>query len=360
MHFSNLRRIAGVSLACAGAALLSGCFMVPGQFESEMELMADGSFTYSYDGEVTLLGLTELAGSGPFSRGSAADVDLDEPCYDYSWETEDAMEEAAAVEADAAAEALAEADVEEAAEPMEGSAASPGTNATIMAPRVTTQAVESVDYSWEDSRIERECTAEELADRKDSAERAKERREREAKQMAALFGGIDPTDPDAGNKIAERLRRQYGWEKVDYTGNGKFDIEYRVSSRMTHDFAFPMVEGMTAAQPFLYAYRRDGAVRIDAPGLAVNQASPYPGNSMGMGGINLLAFAIAMDSDGGDSEELIEGIGNIGGTFTLITDGEVLANNTDEGFERMDDGRRRMVWTLDATSKVAPMALIGL
>ena len=49
----------------------------------------------------------------------------------------------------------------------------------------------------------------------------------------------------------------------------------------------------------------------------------------------------------------------IEGTFTLTTDGEVLANNTDEGFTAFEGGKR-MVWKVDRISGQAPLALIRL
>ena len=47
------------------------------------------------------------------------------------------------------------------------------------------------------------------------------------------------------------------------------------------------------------------------------------------------------------------------GTFTIRTDGEILANNTDDGPVE-DSGMKVLVWTVDPSSKTTPMALIGL
>lgn len=330
MSFRSIKRLKSAVVAIAGAAMLTGCFMVPGKFDSEMELSADGSFTYSYDGEIYLLGLTQLAEmSGEFDDASDAS---DGPCYDYNDYTDDGDEIS-----DPADEAGSE--VEAAADEIE----------------TAETTVQSALYRNEP--VERECTAEELAERLDAEASRVARRQTEMEQMSALFGGVNPSDPDAGSEIAERLKRQYGWEQVDYIGGGKFDVEFRIASRMTHDFAFPMIEGMTSAQPFVHAYRRNGAVRIDAPGFA-----PGPGQSgAGIGGGNLGLLGLMMGMDGGSEEaEVLEMLKLMDGSFTLITDGEVLANNTDDGFERLPDGRRRMNWTIDASTEVAPMALIGM
>jgi len=58
--FSNIRfRTAAV---LAGFALaLSGCFMTPGKFTSELALTGPDSFTFSYDGEIFFLTLSKLA-----------------------------------------------------------------------------------------------------------------------------------------------------------------------------------------------------------------------------------------------------------------------------------------------------------
>ena len=353
------------------ASLLSSCFIVPGQFESAMDINSDGSFTYSYDGEVHLLGLTQLATMGNLGGGSSEDMDA--PCYTYSWEEEEAeavdnAAEAVADAAEAAAEAVDEAAAEEAVElstlqdeeaAAEGASAEDEPVLTPTPPIVFETAGD--DDIWGEDRKERDCTEEELEERKERAERKKERDERTAKQMAALFGGIDPSDPKAGDKIATRLDRQLGWDKVEHLGDGKFDVEFEISSTMNHDFSFPMMEGMTAAQPFLYAYRRDTAVRIEAPGLAVAQSGLDFG-SQAFGGLNLLKFATSMASADDDeiSEDDFAFLFEISGNFTLTTDSEILANNTDEGFTRLSDGRRKLVWEIDSDTKDPPMALIEL
>ena len=347
--------LARTAILLGSTSLLSGCFLVPGQFESEMEINADGTFSYSYDGDIHFLGLTQLAEMGQ-GFGSGSSVDLDAPCYTYSWEKEEG--------ADATAEAAAEA-VEEAAEKAEEATelqeeSTSGEDDVVLAPAPPVVIATESDDAWDEPK-ERDCTEEELQDRRDRAERKQKRDERTARQMAALFGGVDPSDPKAGEKIAEKLERQKGWDKVEHIGDGKFDVEFAITSRIEHDFAFPMMEGMTAAQPFLYAYRRANAVRIEAPGLAISQnALDFGGSSMG--GLNLIKFAttIAASEDDKIDEDDFAFLFDVGGTFTLTTNSEILANNTDEGFERLSDGRRKLVWEVDSETKDAPMALIEL
>lgn len=355
MKFAPHRHFTRALFVTASASLLSSCFIVPGQFESEMEINADGSFTYSYDGEIHLLGLTQLAEMGS-DLGGGSSVDTDAPCYTYSWE-EDAAEaaEEAADAVEAAAEEAAEAAVE-----IQDRSSEETANVVPVLNEAPADAAEEEDDPWEEP-TERECTAEELEERKDRAEAKQKREERTAKQMASLFGGIDPSDPKAGDQIATRLNRQLGWDKVEHLGDGKFDVDFEISSQMSHDFAFPMMEGMTAAQPFLYAYRRDSAVRVEAPGLAVSQSGLDFG-SQAFGGLNLLKFATSMaaDEDENIDEDDFSFLFEISGTFTLTTNSEVLANNTDEGFTRLSDGRRQMIWAIDSDTKEAPMALIEI
>jgi hypothetical protein len=48
------------------------------------------------------------------------------------------------------------------------------------------------------------------------------------------------------------------------------------------------------------------------------------------------------------------------GTFTLRTDGQILANNTDEGPQAEGTGLSRLDWKVDARTAAPPTALIKL
>src|SRR5690606_35134262 len=109
---------------------------------------------------------------------------------------------------------------------------------------------------------------------------------RENDAMKAMMGGIDPADPEAAEELAQHLARQHGWRKVSYSGDGMFEVDFAITSRIDHDFSFPVIEQMPFANFFVVATRRqDGAVRIDAPGFAQNGGSnPMQGMLMGMPG----------------------------------------------------------------------------
>lgn len=79
----SLIRVSAVSTL---SLLLSGCFMTPGKFTSELMINDDGRFAYSYDGEISILGVGQLA-----EMGAAADQDTfeAEACYDAAGDERD-------------------------------------------------------------------------------------------------------------------------------------------------------------------------------------------------------------------------------------------------------------------------------
>lgn len=199
----------------------------------------------------------------------------------------------------------------------------------------------------DDAQTRRECTADELtrqqAEWADRQSRAAKKTTREAEQARIMFGGIDPASPRAAEELAERLRKQAGWKSVVYKGDGRYLVDFAISGRMDHDFAFPTIERFPAANPFVVLNRRvDDTVRVDAPGFA-------PGGAMG----NLAAMT-ALD---GKRDEVK--MPELDGTFTITTDGTVLANNTDDG-PNSDAGGVRLGWTVTPRSGAAPTALIRI
>ena len=204
----------------------------------------------------------------------------------------------------------------------------------------------------DDPVSERPCTAAEIAEQKrdweaDRASRA-ERRKRDAESMKPLLGGIDPSNPAAAEELAQRLRRQAGWKRVVHKGDGLYEVEFAISGRLDHDFAFPTIERFPMANGFVQVIRRqDGTIRMDAPGFGPGAAGePYAG---------LLQGAMAMGQSQGKTPP--PGFPVMDGTFTIRTDGEVLANNTDEG-PQTDAAGRTLRWLGNARTQAAPMALL--
>src|SRR5687768_7138356 len=155
---SRWKAAAAAMFAVAATFALAACIVSPGKFESTFEVRRDGTFTFSYKGEIYLLALSKLA---EMSGGQNAEF-VEGACFD-----------------------------------------------------------EEGDYS------ERPCTEAELAEQRraweEQAEARKQSAEREAEQMRQFLGGIDPADPAAAEELAERLRKQEGWRRVEYRGDGLFD-----------------------------------------------------------------------------------------------------------------------------------------
>lgn len=278
------------------AVMLAGCLLSPGKFAATMDIRRDGTFSYGYEGQIYLLALSKLAEMGAKAEAEGEDY-VEQPC----WQDGDEVEE-------------------------------------------------------------RDCTAAEKSEQKREWEAEKGRRkaeaEREAETMRAMLGGIDPADPAAAKELADRLRRQAGWEQVDYKGDGLFEVRFRISGRLDHDFLFPTMERFPMSNFFVLANRRDGgAVRIDAPGFAAQSgANPFQGIMSGMAGA---IQAAARDEKAKKGESDAPLLPQIDGTFTLTTDAAILANNTDEG-PIADPAGKRLSWRITPRTQTAPTALLQL
>lgn len=284
MTGSRFRCIGAVAALIGLCAALSACLLSPGKFASQLDVRRDGRFTYSYTGEIYLLALSKLAAMGR-SESSTGEF-VAQPCYK------------------------------------------------------------------EDAADERECTAEERATQRrdweaqkaESADKAK----RDADAMKAMLGGIDPADPKAAQELAARLRRQAGWKRVDYKGDGLFDVEYSLAGRLDHDFTFPTLERFPMANAFVtLSLRNDGTVRMDAPGFA-----PAAGGDPFRG----MMFAAALaERTGSEPTSMPE----LDGQFVLVTDAPLLANNTDEG-PQADPLGQKLSWVVNRRTAAAPTALLRL
>lgn len=311
---SMMKRIGAAGLVAALTLTLSACLLTPGKFVSALDLRKDGQFTFAYKGEMSLYGITQLAA---MDKGN--DTFKPSACFDY--------DTPAGAAADAAAAAVE-------------AATKPGDDA-----KATT------DDTFADPK-ERPCTKDELADqqvaweqnRKETAEKKK----KDLAEMKAVLGGLDPTDPKSIEEFAARLRRQAGWKLVTYKGNGLFDVDFAIASKADHDFIFPIIEKFPTTNTFVQVLRRsDGTVRIDAPGFNASASGNPMGQAMGMGMMGALSKA--------DMPKPPE----MDGMFTVTTNGQVLANNTDEG-PQADPAGQKLTWNVNVRSTAAPTALIKL
>ncbi|WP_086608201.1 hypothetical protein [Erythrobacter donghaensis] len=289
-------RLRAAALLAGFALVLTGCFMSPGKFTSELVLTGPDSFIFSYEGEIFFLGLSKLA------QMEAAGEAFAPSCFDEeTYESRDCTPE------------------EEAEQRAE----------------------------WEAGAAERAASA-----------------KKQAEQMAALMGGIDPFDPKAADELVKLLSRQKGWERVVHKGDGVFDVSYRVTGTMGHDFTFPMIEGFPPTNPFVQVFlRKGGQVRINAPGFAAqNSETGVLGTMLGAGSFaTMAAMGMASEAQDGDqAAEAIPGIPALDGTFTMRTTGamRVLANNTDEGPAAETTGEA-LTWRISPRTAQPPTALIA-
>lgn len=199
----------------------------------------------------------------------------------------------------------------------------------------------------EETLDERECTAEELAQQQaDWTKQREEKKKSDAQAAQMMLGGIDPSNPESGKELAAKLRRQAGWNKVEYLGDGKFDVDFAITGKLDRDFVFPTLEGFPMSNAFVQVLvRQDGNVRIDAP------AFGPPSSGQAMAG---MMQGMAKSEESGESPTSLAD-----GTFTVIADGEILANNTDEGAVSAPGGKA-LTWKVNPRTTAAPTALIKM
>lgn len=192
----------------------------------------------------------------------------------------------------------------------------------------------------------RPCTPAELANAKSEYEReeaeraAKKRKENE--EMAKAFG-LPGLDDESNRAFAAKLMKYDGWRSVAYRGNGVFDVDYHLEGKATQDFLFPALPDNDLVIPFIAIRRRaDGSVLVTAPAM-----------TGGAGPIGARAGAAAASAAKGGP------VSRANGRFTVVTDGEVLTNNSEDGAAAHPTGRQ-VRWDVTATSRKIPETLIRL
>ncbi len=305
--------------------LLSGCFLVPGEFVSNLDLRKDGTFTFAYKGQIVFALPDDMAGGGRsapkiWSDSMAKCYVSGRTYYDEYGETTSATT--------AAVMPAIEGTTKEAAE--EG-------GAKIEAP--------------DPDSTERPCKPAERAKLKaefDTAEAERAaRKKKESAEMAAVFG-LGPND-DAGNrKIAAELSKYAGWRSVTYEGKGIYNVDYQLTGKVGHDFIFPVFPQGDIMIPFVTMRpRSDGTAFISAPALSG-------------GGFKGLSTRMKMlGAAGASRNEFPQTSVKTSGTFTITTDGVPLTNNTEDGPMAGTAGQT-LTWTIDNNSEKIPEALIRL
>ena len=349
---------AAVMVALAAPFSLSGCLILPGEFISEMTVRRSGDFSFSYKGQIQLVGLANMLNSETLSEtgsGEFKPVCWNEQNIEYPDDAEATPNDIAVAEPQAGyaimrrtaipwTKPVVMQDTDDAA-----SAAEKAAEAAAEAAAAATGAA-----AWQ--MEERECTAEETATQKkdwDQQQAAAKKRDEEAKKMAAmLLGGIDPKDPKTITRFTREVERMAAWHKVEHIGNGVFIIDYSTKGRLADDFAFPVIPRYAIGEPMIHITRWDnGRLRVEAPAFKTD-----PGMSM-MGILGAGSLAGLMGG-GGPVEKMPEPVA-IKGTFILNTDAPILANNTEDGPETTG-GMDVLRWDVGPASYGAPMALLKL
>ena len=280
----------------AAPLLLTGCLWGPGKFTSDLTLKKDGSFVLDYRGEVILQTPPDAqVKAEPWDPKSAR-------CYDNG-DTEVSTDKDGYGKDD-----------------------------------------EAVDDALD--RKVRACTPAEVGKLKskfeqEAAEKVKSKRE-EAENMAKMFG-LPGFDDESARAFAAKLSKYAGYRSVTYRGKGVYDVDYHFEGRATQDFIFPALPDNDMIIPFVAIRRRaDGAVLVTAPA--------FTGGAGPLGARAGAAAAGAMK----------EGpVSKAQGRFTIITNGEVLTNNSEDGTAPNPVGKQ-VHWDVGSGSTRIPEALVRL
>jgi hypothetical protein len=284
-------------VAAVAPLMLSGCLWGPGKFNSELALRKNGTFVLDYRGEVVLQMPDD---KGPSPEPWKADM---AKCF-----------------ADGTTK-------------VEGNVVS-----------VTLEPPGTVDGDPEE---ERSCSPAEIAKLKSEYEKkaAEKNAERlkESENMAKMFGL--PGGDDASNRrFAENLMKYKGWRSVTYKAKGVFDVDYHFEGQVGQDYAFPVMPNSDLIIPFItIRQRNDGSVMVTAPAL-----------TGGSGPFSARAKMMGLPDKGGDGP-----VSRAEGRFTIVTDGEILTNNSEDGPVAHPAGRQ-VHWDVGPGSDKIPEMLVRL
>ena len=124
--------------------------------------------------------------------------------------------------------------------------------------------------------------------------------------------------------------------------HGVFDVDYHFEGRATQDFLFPALPDNDLLLPFIAIRRRaDGSVLVTAPAFT--------------GGAGPMAARMGGLPEGSKTDM----VSHAQGRFTVVTDGEILTNNSEDGAAPHPIGRQ-LHWDIGAASNKIPETLIRL
>jgi len=191
----------------------------------------------------------------------------------------------------------------------------------------------------------RPCTKAEIAKLKADHDQKAATKRKENEEMAKAFG-LPGLDDESNRAFAAKLMKYAGWRSVTYRGKGVFDVDYHFEGSAKQDFLFPALPDNDLVIPFIAIRRRvDGAVLVTAPALT--------GGAGPLGARAGAAATTAMMKESNGPRSRAEG------RFTVITDGEILTNNSEDGAAPHAIGRQ-VRWDVGAGSTKIPETLIRL
>lgn len=358
------KKWAAVAIAVVAPLSLSGCLILPGEFVSAMTVRKNGDFSFSYKGQIQLIGLANLLNND--FLGSSGKDEFKATCYSESIEPVSGNEDLKVeVERDNVAAhtdlifavvpaaywtTLADQDEQTAADDAADDAAKAAADAAQVAADAAAEAVSSWDSS------ERECTPAEVKQQKadwDVAQAEKKKRDEQGKKMAEmLLGGIDPENPDTIKRFTREVERLAAWNKVEHLGNGVFMVDYSTSGKLADDYAFPVIPRYALGEPMIHVTRWDnGRLRVEAPAFRSDPEMSFSA-LMGMG--SMAGGMLGKGPDKMPAEPIA-----IKGSFTLTTDARILANNSEDGPDETDP-LAKLTWDIGPAAYGAPMALLKM
>jgi hypothetical protein len=295
--FSTIRLRAAAVLA--GFALaLSGCFMSPGKFTSELALTGPDSFTFSYEGEIFFLGLSKLALMGAASEEAFAPSE----CYDQE---------------------------------------------TFESRECTAEEVAAQKAEWDAGAAERAAKAKKDAEM--------------MKTIMGGIDPTDPKATEEMVRLLERqkgwnrvVHKGDGLFEVSYSVTGTLGHDFMFPTIEGFPATNPFVQmilrdgGQVRINAPAFVFQ--------------NGDNPLGAMMGGMGSLAGLAAmgAAEQGAEGGMTQDQIPGVPMLDGTFIIRTAPgmRILANNTDEGPSATTNGGEELRWTISPRTTQAPTALI--
>ncbi|WP_086616742.1 hypothetical protein [Erythrobacter tepidarius] len=291
-------RLRAAALLTGFALVLSGCFMSPGKFTSELTLTGPDSFTFSYEGEIFFLTLSKLAMIGAANEETFTPSE----CFD-----EESYESRAC----------------------------------------TKDELASQRAEWEAGAAERAAKAKKDAEM--------------MKAMMGGIDPTDPKAAEEMVRLLERqkgwnrvVHKGDGLFEVSYSASGTLGHDFMFPTIEGFPATNPFVQmilrdgGQVRINAPAFVFQ--------------NGDNPMAGMMGGMGSLAGLAAMGAAEADekGGQAQN-IPSIPVLDGTFTIRTAPgmRILANNTDEGPQAAPGGGEILRWTISQRTATAPTALIA-